>query len=402
MARRATETRRSYGTGGLYVRVDAAGREAWYGKWRSNDRQVKRRIGSKRAPSSSDGLTRAQAEAELRRLIASTQMTPRVGERLTIADVSERYRTHAERRGRKKATMVAIESETRMHLQPFFGERAFDSITPEDVADFIAVLEGRELAPKTIRNIVGTLAALFNFAKAPRRRWATSNPCDGAELPAVPERSEIRYLDLDAIDLLSANALPGRLHAIDRTLYRVAPMTGLRLGELAALRWRDVDWPASRVRVRRNYVLGEFGTPKSRRATRSVPLADEAAQALEHLHRESAYQADDDLVFTDPATGGPIDKNIVTRRMRSALRAAKLDDAHTFHDLRHTFGTRMAAAGVPIRTLMEWMGHKDLATTLIYADFAPGGQDAQLVASAFARGTNGGTNLSEPQRTSAN
>lgn len=394
--------RRSYGTGSLYVRTDGHGRETFYGRWHVNGRRVKRRIGPKRAPGSGDGLTRPQAEAELRRLIASTQVAPRAGERLTVADVSERYRDHAVRRGRKRATVVAIESETRMHLQPFFGQRAFDSITPEDVADLIAVLEGRDLAPKTIRNIVGTLAALFNFAKAPRRRWATANPCEGAELPAVPERSEIRYLDLDAIDLLSAHALPGPLHAIDRTLYRVAPMTGLRLGELAALRWLDVDWSASRIRVRRNYVLGEFGMPKSRRATRAVPLADEAAQALEHLHRESDYRADDDLVFADPRSGGPIDKGIVTRRMRSALRAAKLDDAHTFHDLRHTFGTRMAAAGVPIRTLMEWMGHKDLATTLIYADFAPGAQDAQLVASAFARGPVRGPNLSEPQMTPAN
>jgi integrase len=392
--------RRSYGTGSLYTRADSHGRETWYARWHTAGRRVKRRIGPKRMASTRDGLTRPQAEAELRRLIAVTQVAPRVGERLTVADVSERYREHAERAGRKRATVVAIESETRMHLEPFFGDRAFDAISSEDVADFVTVLEGRELAPKTIRNIVGTLSALFNYAKAPRRRWATVNPCEGAELPAVPERSEIRFLDLEEVDLLAANALPGPLHAIDRALYRVAPMTGLRLGELAALRWTDVDWTASRIRVRRNYVLGEFGTPKSRRATRSVPLADEAAQALEHLFGQAGDQRDDALVFADPRTGGPLDKSNVTRRMRSALRAAGLDDGHCFHDLRHTFGTRMAAAGVPMRTLMEWMGHKDLATTLIYADFQPGARDAQLVAAAFARGPVRGPNLSEPQLTS--
>ena len=57
--------------------------------------------------------------------------------------------------------------------------------------------------------------------------------------------------------------------------------------------------------------------------------------------------------------------------MRKALKAAKLDESHRFHDLRHTFGTRMAAAGVPMRTLQEWMGHRDLATTQLYADYAP-------------------------------
>ena len=61
-----------------------------------------------------------------------------------------------------------------------------------------------------------------------------------------------------------------------------------------------------------------------------------------------------------------------------------------FHDLRHTFGTRMAAAGVPMRTLQEWMGHKDFATTLIYADYAPSATEADLVDAAFALPALGG------------
>ena len=56
-----------------------------------------------------------------------------------------------------------------------------------------------------------------------------------------------------------------------------------------------------------------------------------------------------------------------------------------FHDLRHTFGTRMAAAGVPMRTLQEWMGHRDLSTTQRYADYAPSSREAEMVAAAFAR-----------------
>ncbi len=55
-----------------------------------------------------------------------------------------------------------------------------------------------------------------------------------------------------------------------------------------------------------------------------------------------------------------------------------------FHDLRHTFGTRMAAAGVPMRTLQEWMGHRDFKTTLIYADYAPSAHERAMVESAFA------------------
>jgi integrase len=75
--------------------------------------------------------------------------------------------------------------------------------------------------------------------------------------------------------------------------------------------------------------------------------------------------------------------------MRKALKAAKLDEAHRFHDLRHTFGTAMAGVGVPMRTQQEWMGHRDIETTQRYADYAPGTRDAELVAAAFSRAEKG-------------
>jgi integrase len=392
--------RRSYGTGSIIVRRDGAGREVFYGKWRANGRQVMRRIGVKRSPGTREGLTPTQAERELRRLMGEVQVARAAGELLTVEEVGRRYLAHAERRGRKASTRKNIESELRVHLVPFFGPRSMDSIRPEDVLGFVRVLEVKGLAPKTIRNIIGTLSALFVFAKAPTRRWAAINPCEGLELPAVPESEEIRYLTLPEVDALVAAARPGLLERLDRAMYRTAAMTGLRQGELLALRWRDVDWTASRIRVRQNYVLGEFGTPKSRRSTRSVPMADEVAGELDRLYQQSGWQEDDDLVFAHPREGGPIYKEGILRRFRKALRAARLDDTHVFHDLRHTFGTRMAAAGVPMRTLQEWMGHRDLATTQRYADYAPSAREAEMVARAFERATDPSTNLSESQVTS--
>lgn len=378
--------RRSYGTASLFVRRDRNGTEVWYGRWRANGRQLNRVIGPKRPRGSRRGLTQAQAEAELRRLISATQVKPRSGERLAVEEVTARYLVHAERKGRKPSTRDDIASIERRHLRPFFGERSLDAIEPEDVLDLIATLEGKGLAPKTVRNVVATLSALFNFARAPQRRWAATNPCEGVELPAPPERTEIRFLTLDEVDALVANARPGTYHAIDRALYVTGAMTGLRKGELIALRWRDVDWPAGRIRVRQNYVRGEYGTPKSKRSSRSVPMADEVGGELERLFKQSRWQNDGDLVFAHPETGEPLIGPTVTRRFRAALRAAALDASHVFHDFRHTFGTRMAAAGVPMRTLQEWMGHRDLATTQIYADYSPCGREAEMVARAFSRG----------------
>ena len=80
--------------------------------------------------------------------------------------------------------------------------------------------------------------------------------------------------------------------------------------------------------------------------------------------------ADDDLVFAHPQTGRPYDASKSRVRFKAALKRAELRDLR-FHDLRHTYGTLMAAAGTPLRTLQGWMGHRDYKTTEIYADFAP-------------------------------
>ena len=161
-------------------------------------------------------------------------------------------------------------------------------------------------------------------------------------------------------------------------------MTGLRQGELLGLQWRDVDWLAGKLRVRRSYVRGHWGPPKSRRATRAVPMADRLAGELDRHHKASSYDADDDLVFGHPQRGTVLDHSDLVRRFKRALRAGGVRQVR-FHDLRHTFGTRMAAAGVPMRTLQEWMGHRDFKTTLIYADYAPSGHEAGLVERAFSQ-----------------
>jgi integrase len=382
--RRRGGARRSHGTGSLSVRLDGNGRETYYGSWYANGRRVKRRIGPKRPRGERTGLTRAQAEAELRRLIAETQVRAQVGERLTIGEVGTRYVEHAKRRGRKLSTQKSIESIVRVHLVPFFGEQPVDAIEPEDVIDLVALLERKRRAPATVRVVVATLSALFVFAKAPYRRWATFNPCEGIELPAIPEPTEIRYLTLPQIDKLIAHVRPGPFAYLDRAIFITAVMTGLRKGELVALRWRDVDWEARRVRVRRSYTYGEFSTPKSRRSSRSVPMTAELATELRRLWNQTIWRDDDDLVFAHPDTGGVIPKANISRRLSAALRAAGIED-HRFHDLRHTFGTRMAAAGVPLRTLQEWMGHRDITTTQRYADYAPSEHEGEMVEAAFAR-----------------
>jgi integrase len=179
--------------------------------------------------------------------------------------------------------------------------------------------------------------------------------------------------------------LPGDvLGGVERALYVTAAMTGVRMGELLGLRWEDIDWAARRLRVRQAFVRGEFVAPKCVRGSRSVPLGARVAAELDTLSKATAFGADSDLVFAHPLIGKPLDRSKVLKRFKATLVAAGVREVR-FHDLRHTFGTRMAAAGVAMRTLQEWLGHRDFATTLIYADYQPSTREADLVDDAFRR-----------------
>ena len=374
-------TKRAPGSGHLTVRTDSAGRESWYGKWYAEDRQVMRKIGPKRTPSGR-GLDRREAERRLRKLIE--EAPPPEASRVGVGEAGRALIENLTALGRKPATIEAYDSLLRVHLEPYFRARSLDSITVSDVGGFVAAKAAEGKSPKTIGNALGFLHSIFNFAR--RRGWGRGNPCEHVERPRENAEPDIRFLTSEELEAVIASEadLSDELAPTLALIFLTAAMTGLRQGELIALRWEDVDWAAGRVRVRRSYVRGEFSAPKSRRGVRSVPLADRLAGELERHFQTSAFQADHDLVFAHPRLGGPLDRTKVRKRFKDALRRAGVREVR-FHDLRHTFGTRMAGVGVPIRTLQEWMGHRDFKTTLIYADYAPSEREREWVEIAFAR-----------------
>ena len=383
--------RRNYGTGSLFT-----ARGKWYGQWRIGGRQVKRAIGPKRQPGSREGLTRKQAEAELRRRMESEQPSPTRSD-ITLAAAGERLISHLDALGRKPSTLATYRSLLATHLEARLGDRPLGEVTPEQVEALMASMRRDGKSPKLVQNALTLLYQLFEFGQ--RKGWCNANPCKAVDRPKVEESTDIRFLEMEEVEaLLKAVPEDDALGLTDRTLYLTAAMSGLRQGELLGLRWRDIDWTAGRIRVRQNYVRGHWGTPKSRRGSRSVPLADRLAGELERHFQRSAFQADDDLVFPHPHTGQVLDHSTLSRRFKKALRKAKVREVR-FNDLRHSFATRMAASGVPLRTLQEWMGHRDFKTTLIYADYAPSAHEGEMVEAAFA-GTNSGTNLSETETTS--
>jgi integrase len=208
--------------------------------------------------------------------------------------------------------------------------------------------------------------------------------------PRIPLALEQFFLRCTAeFAVLGCAKAPPRLRAVpvgglgrlDRLLYLTAAMTGLRQGELLALRWRDVDWSARRVRVRQSYVRGEFGRPKSKRSSRSVPLASRLASELQRHHEATAWRAADDLVFGHPELGTPLERSRLRKRFKRYL--ARVRNIR-FHDLRIRSGRAWPPRGRPLRTLQEWMGHRDFKNTLIYADYQPSAHEAEFVERAFA------------------
>lgn len=366
---RKVRTRRPHGTGALIARVDSQGRETWYGKWRDDGRQIKRKLGLRRLPGSSIGLTAREAEAVLRRAMDEATARVPVHERLGFEEVAERYLHHVELvLQRRPTTVTDYRCIIRRHLVPFFG----GSIAPIDVGRVSNYIEAKlqeGLSPKTISNHLNLANAIFRHAT--KRGWAITNPVAAVDRPRVQHGDpDLRFLTSDEIESLLLAIPNDLLGPTDRVLYLTAAYTGLRQGELVALRWRDVDWPAGLIRVRRNYTRGQFGIPKSRRSVRAVPMAKRVAAELETHFRSSLQAHDDDLVFGHPSTGHPYDASRMRKRFHEALGRASVRQVR-FHDLRHSFGTRMAAAGAPLRAIQEWMGHRDYTTTLIYADYAP-------------------------------
>lgn len=223
---------------------------------------MRRTIGPKREAGSRDGLTRTEAEAELRRLMHDTRATQNRSSP-TVSAVSERLIHHLGIVGRKPTTLATYRSTLETHLLPAFGALSLGEVGPEDVENLMATMQEAGKAAKTRRNALVLLHQLFDFAE--RRGWCAANPCAQVDRPQVESSLDIRFLNKAELDALldAVDVAREPFGHIDRAMFMTAAMTGMRQGELLALRWRDVDWRAERIRVRRNYVRGT-GAHRSR------------------------------------------------------------------------------------------------------------------------------------------
>ena len=392
----ANRSRRSYGTGSLYVRADGTGRERGTASGRHGGGGIKRSIGPKRE-GSRDGLTRTQAEAKLRRLIARRPSRDPTGERLTLAEVGPPLPRQPQRQGPQavdaRGRGACLASGSCRH----FGDRALDAIRGEDVEDLMAEMEGGDAgpaggratkaraAPKTIRNYIGTLSAIYRFAMHPRRRWATANPCDDVDLPDVEGNEDIRFLEPVEVDALADARGRGRLPG-DRPgvlPHRRDDRAAARRADRAALARRRLERDARprppELRARRVRHAEVAALDAQRADGRRGRPASSTASSRRRRRRD-----DDDLVFADPHHGRAAEQGreqLAATARRSRPRGSTSRTASTICATRSGRGWPRRAS--PMRTLQEWMGHRDIATTQRYADYAPSTHEAELIAAAL-------------------
>ena len=317
------------------------------------------------------------------------------GHPFPLETAADAWLTHLAATGCKATSIRAYRAALSKWFLPTLKTRSLDRITTSDIEHAMRQMRDAGRSDKSIRNYVGVIRALFNFAMDKRRRWTARNPAVDVDLPKILAYTEIRYLTTTEVWALVDAAQPGPYQQLDQAMYLTAAMTGMRIGEVQALDWHGVDYIHARIRVRRTWdrKTKTFTPPKSRRSERAIPMPDDVAGHLDRLYKQSQHQADDDLVFGDPITGEPLGHRRMYERLRAALKAAGLDETFGFHSLRHSYGTALAAQGVPMRTVQEWMGHRDIPTTQRYADYCPNPGERSVVEAAFARGSNRGNNL---------
>ena len=364
---------------GHVFRVERARGPVWYAKYRLPDgRQVQKKLGpawTDRGRPAAGYFTKRLAEEWLRSTLEQARrgtLPGLVRTGATFADAAAEFlRYTAEDRGCKPSTLRDYRSNLDAHLLPAFGAMSLESVSPEAIEVWKASLTG--LSPRTKNKLLVVMHGVFRRAV---NVWG---------LPANPVASIEKYRQRSSgdIDVFSPEEVMALVRAAgseqDAAIFLTAAFTGLRRGELLALRWRDIDFTGSVVRVRASYAAGELTTPKSGKV-RSVPLAPEVANSLARLGQRADWVSDDDLVFAGEA-GAYLDGSALRRRYGAALARAGLRPLR-FHDLRHTFGTRMIAIA-DIRRVQEWMGHADVQTTMRYLHYVPRTDEAALVARAF-------------------
>jgi integrase len=370
---------------GHVFRVDRQRGPVWYAKYRLPDgRQVQKKLGpawTGRGRPSAGYFTKRLAEDWLRDTLDGARRGTLPGlfrTGATFADAAAEWlRYVSEDRDVKPSTLTDYRSVAD-RLVDVFGSLPVEEVTAQRIEDWRAGLGSDRARPLTNRTRNKSLTILGGIMERARRLYGLpSNPA--RDVDKLRERYDATRFDFYSPEEVWALVRAAATEQ-DGAIYLTAAFTGLRRGELIALRWRDVDFERSAVRVASSYANGKLTAPKSGHG-RAVPMVAEVAEMLARLSHRVEFVGDDDLIFPGEI-GGYLDGSALRRRFLAACGRAGLRPIR-FHDLRHTFGTLAVRGAESIVELQNWLGHAEVSTTMRYTHYREQQDAAKRLASAF-------------------
>ena len=256
----------------------------------------------------------------------------------------------------KYATQKSYSLLLRTHLLPRFRDSRLCDITRAEVQQFITSKLKDGYAWETTNHFRTLLSKIMSTAVS--WNYLTDNPVRGVKMPERTLKRPHRFLAIDEVRRLIAMS-----EEPVRTIVMLATMTGLRIGEILALRWGRVNLAVRTLRVEETCYHGRFGTPKTKASRRELPLPSGVVQALLTHRSRSSDVSGETLVFRT-SNGTPLaSNNLRKRQLRPACLRAGLAPIN-WHALRHTHGTLLHEQGTPLRVAQAQLGHSHLTTTL--------------------------------------
>jgi integrase len=318
----------------------------------------------------------AFAEAERLRLYIIERGSKRGT--LTFAILAEFYlqelkKVPESKKRRPKAASTIEDRDRIIHkrLVPRFGERDALKIKPSEIKGWLeSVQDEEELENPTVDKIRRVMLLVYSTAQANDLipRTVEANPVTHVHIATTTEYEAILATPQQAWNIIC------RMQAFERLLTLLVAVTGLRIGEVLALRWKHLDWNQLRIRVVSNFVRGKFGEPKSAASKKPVVLHPIVMGLLKNFREATAYAGDEDFIFASARLKGKaprVPNMLAEDHLRPAAKQViEIPDRHPFgfHNLRHALTSFLVKIGTDSKTIQDMLRWADPSILLkVYA-----------------------------------
>jgi integrase len=351
-----------------------SGETVWVFRWRETQIDGSRKYRKMLVGSVQEFKTESEAQNAVDALrLTINEQTPRQQLKdISLQTLVDHYRQHempdifykksqlpedvAEDENRKAyATQDTYEGYLKKWILPRWRSYRLPDVKPVHVEQWLKSLS---LAPGSKAKIRNIMSALYSHAI--RWEWATRNP-----ITHVRQSAKRRKIPL-ILTIVQIKAFLSHLKEPCRTAVLLDAASGLRVGELLGLKWKDVDFEALEVNVNRSVVKQRITRCKTEASRKPIPLDPELAEVLLNWKLQAPYPQPSDWMFASPHKNGrqPYWPGALFRaQLKPALEAARIPGNVGWHTLRHTFGTLMKANGEDMKTIQELLRHSNYKVT---------------------------------------